>query len=80
MNLFKFYAVKHLGHLLFYVCDTGLGSGGAPLFKVVNKELRLIGLHRGKWRDFQFKFGTVITKVIEHIRNGGPLPRPREYE
>ena len=57
---------------MFYSCDTDVGSSGAPVFKVVNGEIKLIALHRGSWQGAQFNFGTLITKVIEHIKNGGP--------
>ena len=70
--------MKHLGHLLFYSCDTDAGSSGAPVFKVVDGEIRLIALHRGGWCNADFNFGTLITKVMEHIKNGGQAPR--EYE
>ena len=62
--------MKHLGHLLFYHCDTDAGSSGAPVFKVVDGEIRLIALHRAHWGDRKFNFGTLITDVIEHIKNG----------
>ena len=48
------------------------------MFKVVNGEIRLIALHRASWGDAAFNFGTLITKMMEHIKNGEPAPR--EYE
>ena len=63
--------MKCLGHLLFYHCDTDGGSSGGPVFKVVNKQLQLIALHRAHWGDNKFNFGTLITKVIDHV-SGGP--------
>ena len=56
---------------MFYACDTDVGSSGAPVFKVVNEELKLVALHRAYWGVNNFNFGTLITKVIEHIKNGG---------
>ena len=70
-RLFFISTLKHLGHLLFYACDTGCGSSGAPVFKVVNEQVQLIALHRGYWENRNFNFGTLITKVIEHVKNGG---------
>ena len=69
--------MKYLGHLLFYYCDTDGGSSGGPVFKVVNKQLQLIALHRAYWGDkSQFNFGTLITRVIDHVSGG---PAAREY-
>ena len=68
--------MKCLGHLLFYHCDTDGGSSGAPVFKVVNKELRVIALHRAHWGDNKFNFGTLITDVIKHVYG---VPSPCEY-
>ena len=60
---------KHLDHLLFYSCDTDGGSSGAPVLKVVNKELRVIALHRGSWQDVKFNFGTLITDIVHHVKS-----------
>jgi len=62
------------GHLLFYSCDTDGGSSGAPVCKVVNKQLQVIALHRGSWEGVKFNFGTLITEVIRHA-NQGPAAR-----
>lgn len=67
--------MKHLGHLLFYSCDTDGGSSGAPVVKVVSKRLQVIALHRGSWGGVKFNFGTLITKVLQHVMNG---PAARE--
>ena len=64
---------------MFYACDTDVGSSGAPVFKVVNEELKLVALHRAYWGDNKFNFGTLITKVIEHIKNGGPAACEYNY-
>ena len=72
LSIFVFLLIKRLGHLLFYSCDTDGGSSGAPVFKVVNEQVQLIALHRASWVKNNFNFGTLITKVIEHVKNGGP--------
>ena len=64
-----------IGHLLFYSCDTDGGSSGAPVFKVANKRLQVLALHRGSWEGVKFNFGTLITEVLRHAKKG---PAARE--
>ena len=59
---------------MFYSCDTDGGSSGAPVCKVVNKQLQVIALHRGHWEGVNFNFGTLINEVIRHV-NQGPASR-----
>ena len=73
-----FLLLKHLDHLLFYGCGTDCGSSGAPVFKVVNGQIQLIALHRGRWVGNRLKFGTLITKVLDHVKYDGPPAR--EYD
>ena len=59
-----------VGYLLFYACDTNHGSSGAPVYKIVNKQLRVIAVHRASWDEkVKFNFGTLITEVLRHVRN-----------
>ena len=60
---------------MFYSCDTDGGSSGAPVFKVVNKELRVIAVHRGSWQNVKFNFGTLITDIVRHVNNEPPASK-----
>jgi len=45
---------------LMYRMDTSNGSEGAPIFKEVNNEIRLIAMHTEN-------HGVLISKIVEHM-------------
>lgn len=58
--------------MLVYRCGTDPGSSGGPIFKVVNKDLVIVGLHRGGYRDTKgakgYNYGTPFSDIITSIK------------
>ena len=60
---------------MVYRCGTDPGSSGGPILKVVNKDLVIVGLHRGGLEDNWdtkgsrgYNYGTHFSDIIESIQ------------
>ena len=60
---------------MVYRCGTDPGSSGGPIFKVVNKDLVIVGLHRGGLKDdwdkkgaIGYNYGTPFSDIITSIQ------------
>ena len=48
--------------IIEYICSTDKGSSGSPIFNILN--YKIIGIHKGDHKKFQFKVGTVLKLPI----------------
>ena len=60
--------------MLVYRCGTDPGSSGGPIFKIVDEDLVIVGLHRGGLEDNWvtkgsrgFNYGTHFSDIIRNI-------------
>ena len=60
---------------MVYRGGTDPGSSGGPIFKVVNKDLVIVGLHRGGYMDnwdekgaTGYNYGTRFSDIIKSVR------------
>ena len=60
---------------MVYRCGTDPGSSGGPIFKIVDEDLVIVGLHRGGLEDNWdtkdskgFNYGTHFSDIIRSIK------------
>ena len=60
---------------MVYRCGTDPGSSGGPIFKVVNVDMVIVGLHRGGLKDdwdnkgaIGYNYGTPFSDIIKSIQ------------
>ena len=52
---------------LFHLCSSDHGSSGGPLINI--KDYKVLGIHKGASKEFNFNFATLLKKPIIEFKN-----------